>query len=736
MGLSRFTPTPPGKSVSRGIGARLGLALTAAVSLSLIVFAGIVVAIDVARGAEFLESKLSNALRQGQTSLAEPLWNVDADTVQRFIDAMMLDSELVFVIVRDEGGNVVGLGHPTGDLVEIQRESSDLLESAEILYEDAVVGSIEVALSGEGLERDLVQRVLVILLLALFMVGATSATAVAITRRYISRPLLALEDSARTIAGGDLEVPVDTRAGDEIGSLARSLDRMRASIRDLLSALQKSNDQLAESNRSLEDSVKERTVQLERAVSHAEDARARAEAANVAKSTFLANMSHELRTPLNAILGFAQLMRRDHELSPKHGETLETIESSGEHLLTLINDVLDVSKIEAGQIALEAEPVDLHSLLEDVRAMFELRASEKGLALDVNITEEVPRVAHLDKGKIGQVLINLLGNAVKFTTDGHVTLRVDATQQDSHGKFAFEVEDSGPGMSAEELEHLFEPFTQADAGRRAQQGAGLGLHLSRTFVELMGGQLEVDSQVGRGSTFRFEILAELGPDGAIDPALETRHVMSIAPGQRHCRILVVEDMRESRLLLSAFMEDLGFETRCASDGREALAVWKEWKPHLVWMDIRMPVMDGLEATRRIKDQPQGKDTAVIALTASAFEEERERILAHGCDDFVRKPFREDDLIDIMTRHLGLQFTHVAAPEAKTGLLSEELELGTLPDGWLPQLQTAGVRADADRVHELLDEIRDEHPEVARTIAALVRDYKFNDIVEMTNTKSS
>ncbi len=714
---------PTESNVSRSIAFRFGLALTAVVSLSLILFAGVLLGIDVVRSEQTLQTKLANALRQGQTSLAEPLWNVDSDTVQRFIEAMMLDASLASVTVTDEAKGVVGQGRTAIELGPTQL----LTGSVPINYNDTLVGEIEVAISREALESELVQRIAGVLLLTLFIVVAISATAIALTRRYIARPLLNLENCARAIAGGDLEVAVDTSSGDEIGSLAKSLNIMRASIRDLLSALR-------DSNKSLEDKVMDRTNQLERAVEHAEEARARAEAANVAKSTFLANMSHELRTPLNVILGFAQLMRRDRELIHNHGDTLEMIENSGAHLLTLINDVLDVSKIEAGRLTLETEAVDLHDLLNDIREMFELRAAEKDLDLAVDIENVVPRFVRIDKGRVRQVLINLVGNAIKFTTSGHVKLRVDASPEESSVRLAFEIGDSGPGMSSEELNTLFEPFIQGEAGRQAQQGAGLGLHLSRKFVDLMGGDLQVNSQLGIGSTFQFEILAQREEAGSVVAVVETRKAVSLAPGQSRRRVLIVEDMPESRILLSTFMKDLGFETRTASNGQEAVEIWDEWQPHLTWMDIRMPVMNGIEATERIKAHPRGGQTKVIALTASVFQDERERILGHGCDDFVRKPFREEELVGMLEKHLDLRFIYVDSPkipEEEVVLSNQTLSLQGLSGEWIDELQAAARGADADRIYELLEQSQTQHSDVAGVLAELVHGFRFDEILRLT-----
>jgi len=400
----------------------------------------------------------------------------------------------------------------------------------------------------------------------------------------------------------------------------------------------------------LEATVRERTAELR-------ESEQRALAASRAKSAFLANMSHELRTPLNGVLGFAQLLARRKNRDAEDREGLDIIMRSGEHLLGLINDVLSLSKIEAGRVTLEQEPFDLGTLMHDVENVLRVRAEEKNLRLVCELDREaLPRAVAGDQGKLRQILLNLAGNAVKFTSAGSVTLRVSW----SNGQARFEVEDTGPGIAAAELPRLFEPFSQTDSGQRTKEGTGLGLALSRDLARLMDGDITVVSEPGRGSCFRVEVAL---PEAAVETMLESkdrRRVTSLAPGQAPVRVLVVDDTALNRTVLARLLEAVGFEVRTASGGEEAVALWESWSPHFIWMDKRMPGVDGLEATRRIRarEQREGRPRVpIIALSASALEHERSDILAAGCDDFVAKPFRESMIFTKMREHLGIEYAY-------------------------------------------------------------------------------
>ena len=466
-----------------------------------------------------------------------------------------------------------------------------------------------------------------------------------------------------------------------------------------------------------------------RAEAALKQAKESADKANRAKSEFLAKMSHELRTPLNNILGFTQVMTGDAKLTPEQKEHLNIISRSGEHLLTLINDVLAMSKIEAGRVTLNTNRCDFHRLLNNLEEMLQLRANSKNLQLTFALTSDIPQYLHTDEGKLRQVLINLLGNAIKFTHQGSITLRVrkdnrpvasaptpspekrsdraqDAASLDVPVmNLLFEVEDTGPGISAQELDTLFDPFVQTETGHNSPGGTGLGLSISQQFVKLMGGQITVSSTPGQGTVFRFNIQTRLAKPLTKPAAQQPRKVVGMAPDQPKYRILVAEDHKVSRLLLVKLLKRVGFEVREAANGEDAVTCWENWHPHLIWMDMQMPVMDGYEATQTIKhkgsktsphrDNIQGRNlestqtasadslpvpsspgptlpqtvnfsqsasttsnqTTIIALTASAFEEDRATILAAGCDDFVSKPFRTEVIFDKMNQYLGVRYLY-------------------------------------------------------------------------------
>ena len=483
-----------------------------------------------------------------------------------------------------------------------------------------------------------------------------------------------------------------------------------------------------------------------------------AEVANRAKSTFLANMSHELRTPLNAILGFAQLMERDSALTPRQRESLTIINRSGEHLLDLINDVLEMSRIEAGRITLNLAPFNLHQLLQAIWEMFQARAVAKHLSLQFEIAPDLPQYVLTDEGKLRQVLINLLSNAVKFTQTGGVSVRVKAVHGTdktinheqstmNYERLHFEVEDTGRGIAPEEIDSLFQPFVQTMSGTEAREVSGLWLTISRQFVHLMGVDSRVTSNLGQGSTFCFDVQVTLANPADVLPVPTYRRVIKVAPNQPTYRILVVDDRQESRDLIAQLLGVVGFETRGAENGQEAIAQWQTWHPHLIWMDMRMPVMDGYEATQQIRaierhrTAPSHEPTVIIALTASAFEEQQASIIAMGCDDFVRKPFREQVIFEKITQYLRVQYIYEEqdvverTKDEQCNCSSSPIlypsSLQVMPAEWLASLHQAALAVDADRILQLIEQIPQTHLVLAEGLTELVHHFCFDEILELT-----
>ncbi|HPG98036.1 MAG TPA: PAS domain S-box protein [Thermotogota bacterium] len=470
-------------------------------------------------------------------------------------------------------------------------------------------------------------------------------------------------------------------------------------------------------------------------------AREAAEASNRAKSAFLSNMSHEIRTPLNAILGFAQILNRDASLSSKQIDHVQTILRSGEHLLKLINNVLELSKIEAGKLTLSAAPFDLHNCILDLERVFRFKAEEKGLQLLVERAPDLPHYILSDEGKFRQILINLLGNAVKFTQTGGIALRArtvpDPTRTVAKPEsllLQVEVEDSGIGISENALSRIFEAFNTSLENSSAS-GTGLGLAISKRLIELMGGTLSVKSKVGTGSQFRFEIPITPAEGSFYKSATPTAEIKALHPSSKPVRVLIVDDLTDNRTLLRALLEPIGFETEDAVDGKEAIELFKRWSPHAILMDLRMPVMDGYEATRLIKGTEKGSKTAVIAVTASAFDEDEKAVLATGADGYIRKPFRPDELLSELGRLLPIVYLY-ESPEEETpkktagvARLTKE-DLAILPEPLRQRLFRYVEEGEMTELKNTLAKVEALNPEVSQALLALAKQYDYERLTDL------
>lgn len=465
-------------------------------------------------------------------------------------------------------------------------------------------------------------------------------------------------------------------------------------------------------------------------------AKSAAEAANRAKSAFLANMSHEIRTPMNAILGFSRLLLREGGFAGVHRQNIETIHRSGEHLLGIISDILEMSKIEAGRLELRATAFDLHALLGDLERMFELKAEERSLRFSVEHAGDLPRFVHGDEAKLRQVLINLVGNAVKFTEHGGVAVRMSVVEHLAEGvEVRAEVSDTGVGIAAEELPQLFQQFEQTSSGKRTGVGTGLGLAISRKFVHMMGGNIEVASELGRGTTFRFTVLLGLAATTPAGPPTDERRVARVTGTAEPLRILIADDNPENGEVLQQILEAAGFETWVAYDGETAVSVFAAWRPRVVLMDLRMPGLNGYEAIRRIRKLQNGAAVTIIAVTASVFEEDRRHVFEAGGDEFLGKPLRDSVLFATLQRFTGVEYeysddaTPPASEEPAKPVTATDV-VAALTPATRETLRTASLAADYYVIMATIDELAGRAPSVAAALRTHAENFDYSGLIEL------
>ncbi len=484
-----------------------------------------------------------------------------------------------------------------------------------------------------------------------------------------------------------------------------------------------------------------------------------AEAANLAKTEFLARMTHELRTPLNAILGFTQILSRNPKLENKQKQYLDTILRSGKHLLELINDILDISKIEAGMAEVNVTNFDLYQLLDGIEAMLHVKARGKQLQLKFELNPQLPQYVQADESKLRQVLINLLGNAIKFTDSGSVVLQVGflsddketraqefTPSQSSSLRLHFQIKDTGKGIAPEELNKIFDAFVQSNPTYQVEDGTGLGLAISKRFVNLMGGDIKIESTLLKGTTVQFDILVDLAEETTktAQCLVPQGRILRLKPNYSNNRILVVEDNWDNRQLLLQILVPLGFEIIEATNGQEAIKLWEKEQPNLIFMDMRMPVMDGYQATKIIKQKmiQNQNNTVIIALTATAFNEDRQFILKLGCDDFIRKPFQEDILLNKIAQYLGVEYIYESENNGNSISYSEQSNLSKLnqltpeslkvmSEEWCKSLYERATSCNQDSVLQLLSEIPEHHQSLKLQLEELTDNYQFDQISKLS-----
>lgn len=460
-------------------------------------------------------------------------------------------------------------------------------------------------------------------------------------------------------------------------------------------------------------------------------AKEEAETANRAKSEFLANMSHELRTPLNGILGYAQILKRDSNLTKAQQDGIEVIRRSGEHLLTLINDILDLSKIEADKLEIEAREFHFPQFLKNIVEIIRVRAEQKGLAFTFEAVARLPRYVRGDERRLRQILLNLLGNAVRFTEQGSVSFKVGYEEiQASDNRLCFLIEDTGIGIAEDKLEEIFQPFHQLSPQRFRIEGTGLGLTICRKLAGLMEGTLHVRSRVGEGSAF-WLLLALQEIDGPESDSEPTERIISGYAGRRR-RILVVDDKWENRAVIVQLLSRIGFDVSEAADGQEAVRLARRLPLDLVLMDLVMPLMDGFEATRRLRRIRKLAGLKIVALSASVFENHRQESLGAGCDDFIAKPVKEEILLEKLAHYLGLAWHYSSPPAPVPRQRPPQVAVVMPAPAELQQLYECARKGDIRGIHNLLEQIAranaDHQPFVAE-VRELARGYRVKELRE-------
>lgn len=639
--------------LNQSLSRRFSLSTIKVVTSILLITCIVAIAYSIKQSDADMKARLGNTIRITEASITYSLWNIQDDVVRAQTEALFNEKGIAFIEIRDEDGKTISRKPETRNFSFLEEKNPDdkwddyLYKISNLQYENRKVGSIRVAIDKTVFQRELFTSILMIIGVTIAIAIAISITSIIITKRYIFRPLLKLEASAGLIAKGNLDTVIDIDSENEIGKLAKSFDAMRLSIKKLVEDLHSLNQCLDESNKNLEEKVEDRTKELKKAKEIAEKN-------NQALNLFIANMSHDIRTPMHNILGFIDLLEK-RVPGEQEKSFISVIKSNSNLLLQLLNSILDLSKIRAGKLELMNEPVDIRAIFTDVRRSFSIKLEEKKLDFNIIIDTGFPQFIYLDGARLRQVLLNLVGNAVKFTESGHVTLAVklcSIREEDSTIDFTITVEDTGIGIDKKKIEEIFEPFVQENTYiSNKYGGVGLGLSISNDLIALMNGTIKAESVLCKGSCFYINIKnvkTKMKEIGTNENQL-LNDIESIIFEKR--TILVVEDNKDIRDSLRLYLGAYNFEFIESEDGRQGIELAKKHLPDLIIMDMKMPEMSGFEAVKRIKTDKELQIIPVIAFTAHALKEEEEEIMALGCNGFLRKPLSRSQLVMALTKYL-------------------------------------------------------------------------------------
>ncbi|MCC0178221.1 response regulator [Waterburya agarophytonicola K14] len=737
------------------LGAKLTLAMTSLVLLSLIFATTVSLYQNQKIFRQQLEQQADMLLNTLSVSTVDSLTSGDTELIQNIIDQLR-EQEIILCsrVYQSEGIEIaITQVHHRDELSSIANSwktkmlqskttildwySDRLIAGKSIEVDNKILGAIVVELSTATLEQKLAVEKKQSFTLAV-IIAITIGIIAYCWSRSITEPLNQMITATQYLASGALDRQLQITSNDEFAVLARTFNFMASELNKTVKDLEFRAEALHQS----ETDASDRALELRKTLEELEDAKAIAEKANRAKSMFLSNMSHELRTPLNGILGYAQILKRDRTLTAKQEHGLNIIYDSGNHLLTLINDILDLSRIEARKLKLYPTEIHCQSFFQSIGDLIRLQAIEKGILFECALSPDLPVGIEADEKRLRQVLLNLLGNAVKFTDRGKVTLEVSISSSQNPTKscqktLCFHVIDTGSGINPQQLKKIFQPFEQVGNMKKREAGSGLGLAISRNLVTLMGGQISVTSKPNQGSNFWFDVTFPTVETAAMPNFLEPKRQVIGYQGKQQT-ILVVDDQKQNRQVILNLLEPLGFKIILGKDGQEEIDLAQKHQPDCILTDVVMPVKDGLEAVKEIRTIPSIKDTIIIAISASVLKSDRHQSRIAGCEAFLSKPFQEEQLLTLLQKHLKLKWIYeeveLSTSDPEKSLSSQlKSQTSTPPKEEIEVLYELAMLGSMKKISEradYLEELDDRYADLANQLRSLAQGFKEKAIVDL------